>query len=116
MKTYKPPKSGKTFVEKWNLLLPQITTRDNFTEAHLSQLKILCSLYQEFETLSETIDEKGYSYEAVSTNGSLTVKPYPEVAQLNVCRSQIAIYTRMLGLMLVKNMAPVTNNQNESWE
>lgn len=116
MTKYKPPKSGKTFVEKWNLFLPQVTARDNFTEAHLSQLKILCSLYQEFDDLSEKLEESGYSYEAYSTNGSLTVKAYPEVSQLNVCRSQIAIYTRMLGLMLVKSMAPVTNNQNESWD
>jgi phage terminase small subunit len=114
---YKPPRAQKTFCEKWKLFLPQIVNRDNFTESHLSQLEILCSLYEEFENLTDAIDREGYTYESVTNAGGVIIKARPEVAQLNTCRTQIAIYTRMLGLTLVKNMVPTGNNSDkELWE
>ena len=115
-KNYPPPRKGKIFVQRWKLFLPMINTRDNFTESHLTQLEVLCCLYEEFEELTEAVREHGYTYESVGKFGGVTIRPYPEVAQLVTCRSQIAIYTRMLGLTLVKTMAPVGNNvPDEDW-
>jgi hypothetical protein len=113
---YPPPKSGPKFVEKWNLFLHQIVTRDNFHEGHLSQLEILCSLYEDQKKLEDILDMTGFTYESTSSQGCMT-KAYPEVGQLNVIRGQIALYTRMLGLMLVKTLTPVGHNvKAETWE
>jgi phage terminase small subunit len=118
LKKYPAPRYGEIFVERWVEFLPQIMKRENFHDSHLTQLTILCSLYEEFEKLSASLEFTGYSYESTTMRGGTSFKPMPEVAQLNVCRSQIAIYTRMLGLMLVKDMSPVNNSKNQegNWD
>lgn len=101
----------------WELLLPQITYRDNFNEGHLAQLEELCCMYEEADRLKDTIELIGTSY-IVEIRGVQTMKPVPEAPQLVACRAQIAIYTRMLGLMLAKNLAPISNctEISEKWD
>lgn len=113
---YDPPQDGKVFVEKWEQLIGNIITRDNFNLGHLYQLEILCGLYEELDTLNATLAVTGHTYESV-VKGVTHHKAYPQVGQLNVCRNQIAAYTRMLGLTIAKNLHSSTvEEEKDEWE
>jgi phage terminase small subunit len=101
-KVYPPPKDTPEFIRYWNLYLPLVTRRENFSIAHLEQLKILCELYVMYDYLQDQILENGITYESGGRNG-YQIKPRPEVAQLKDTRNQIYQYSKMLGLTLVKD-------------
>ena len=114
---YPSPNSNSTFTKRWEELLPQISMRDNFKTGHLHSLEILCGLYLEYENLSSILELEGYTYESVESRmGGTQIKSRPELSQLNVCRTQIAVYTKMLGLTLAKDTAPSSNTkEKDEW-
>lgn len=95
---YPAPKEGKTFQKKWNIYLPIIAERPEFNEAHLDQLEILCSLFEERDKLEAVLEITGPTYFAVTRAGAGVMKNVPEVNQLQLCVRQISVYIRMLNL------------------
>ena len=104
---YPPPTTSRfsshpLYQQKWKMFLPDIAVRNNFKQGHLSQLDILCRLYVELEELEVAIKKHGYTYDSISKNG-VTIKPRPEVTQKNRVLSEIRNYSKILGLLLVKD-------------
>lgn len=108
LELYPPPRDSKIFKEKWRLFLPKVTQRENFSEAHLAQLEVLCDLFVEYSNLRDVLDVIGHTYKADEL-----VKQYPEVAQMNSCRTQIVYYTRMLGLLLTKDTSQAEEKEKK---
>jgi hypothetical protein len=104
----------RKFEEYYDLFLADIEKRDNFKETHKIQLEILCNLYVEMGRLEEFVYKEGYTYASDGRNG-YQEKIRPEVAQLNRTRSEIRAYSRMLGLLLVKD-GPSARDANEETE
>lgn len=110
-----PRKSNKKFTEHWNQLIEDIAERENFKRGHLYQLEVLCTLYVDLEKLDLFLDKKGMTYES-STANSYQLKPYPELIQKNRVLSEIRSYSKMLGLLLVKDTNFVDPEEGEdSW-
>lgn len=118
-RTFKPPRDGVIFAKMWNRLVKIITERENFLEHHLSQLEILCGLYQEMEKLEKFIDLEGHTYTSEGRNGT-QIKAYPEVGQLNRVRAEIRNYSIILGLTIAKARGPEGdgkgNNADDEWD
>jgi hypothetical protein len=100
---YKSPKPDKqSFNYYWGLFLPDVQDRENLKPSHLQQLRILCDLSVEYDELQEIIDIEGRTYVSVGRNGE-QIKLRPEIAQMNRVVSEIRNYSKMLGLVLVKD-------------
>lgn len=113
---YPPPRTGEEFQKRWTILLPKVVHRENFSEAHLSTLEVLCDLYAEYYNLRASLDVTGYSYRNIESRYGETVKNYPEVGQLNICRNQISAYSKMLGLILAKDKTEAdTGKSGDEW-
>lgn len=104
------PDNGK-FTEYWETFLPDISDRENLKKSHLIQLKILCMQIVEFDELTDFLLLHGRTYESFGRNG-MQLKPRPEIALLKTCVAEIRNYSKMLGLVLVKD----TNMTNEKEE
>lgn len=102
LKQYPPPKDNPTFVYQWNSNIAGIVGRDNFKPGHLEQLRLLCDLYVEYENLEFLVKKHGYTYLSVGRNGD-QIKMRPEPLQMNRVRSEIRNYSKILGLLLVKD-------------
>lgn len=103
LKKYPPPIETTIFVEKWAQFIPDVASRENFKPGHLGQLKILCSLYEEYELLMALVEVEGYSYYSEGGRNGPQKRITPEVAQLNRTRTEIRNYSKTLGLLLVKD-------------
>lgn len=100
---YKSPKPDKdSFNYYWELFLPDIQDRENLKPSHLQQLRILCDLSVEYDELQEIIDLEGRTYMSTGRNGE-QIKLRPEIQQLNRCVTEIRNYSKILGLLLVKD-------------
>lgn len=99
---YRPPSTNITFVAHWENFIENVVARKNFNQGHLAHLEILCKLYVELEKLEGIVERKGYTYRVESRQGA-QIKTRPEVVQLNHTRQDILRYSKMLGLMLVKD-------------
>lgn len=109
---YPSPRPEKAkFSMYWSQYLVDIKDRENLKPAHLLQLKVLCDLAVEYDQLIETIDISGRTYESEGRNG-LQIKLRPEISQIKVCQTEIRNYSKILGLVLMKDSA--LNNTNES--
>ncbi len=102
LQKYPPRKTNEIYVRMWNEFVDGVASRDNFKMAYLNQLSILCDLYVEYDVLLKFIERKGYSYESESKSG-ITLKPYPEVLHFAKVQSEIRNYSKILGLLLVKD-------------
>lgn len=115
---YPPPKKHPVFVKRWREYIDDVVKRENFKRGHLAQLAVLCDLYVEYDKLEELIDENGFTYETHGQSG-LQIKQRPEVGQMNRVRSEIRNYSKILGLLLVKDKEAGEDDesdQEESWE
>ncbi len=83
--------------------------------SYLSQLEILCDLYVEHDTLLKFIAANGYTYRAVGRQG-ISIKSYPQVAQMNRVKSEIRSYSKMLGLVLTRDKELRNAGEEEAWE
>jgi hypothetical protein len=105
----------RSFKEYYDLFLADIEKRDNFKPTHKVQLEVLCNLYMEMHKLEDYIAKEGYTYCSDGRNG-YQEKIRPEVAQLNRVRSEIRAYSRMLGLLLVKDAPSKEENEDSEWD
>lgn len=112
---YQSPKSSTAFTKRWKTLCPEVMRRDNFKEAHLHTLELLCDLYVEYDNIVATLEVTGLTYEDISRNGR-QVKTYPEVAQLNQLRTHIATYTKMLGFVLMPDKIVGNEKEKDEWD
>lgn len=115
-KKYKAPSKHKTFVRRWNAYIEEIANRPNFKIGHTFQLEILCNLYVELEKLNAIIDVIGYTYESEKDRGGGTIsRSCPEVGIRKNVLSEIRNYSKMLGLLLVKD-SDFSNDRPEDEE
>lgn len=97
-----PRPDKESFNRYWAMFLPDIQDRQNLKPSHLNQLRILCDLSTEYDELQDIIDLEGRTYMSTGRNGD-QIKLRPEIQQLNRCVSEIRNYSKMLGLLLVKD-------------
>ena len=114
-RSYKAPKKSEKFREVWHILLPDIVGRDNFKPGFLRQLEVLCDLYVEYDILTETVQNEGYTYHSEGRNGP-QIHPHPALTQLNKTRGDIRSISRLLGLVLYKDMATDVRKEEEEWD
>jgi len=112
---YPAPKSDKRFNYYWDRNLGNITSRDNFKQEHLDQLAILCQMYVDCEKIEAVIQEDGMTYESSGRNGK-QIKTHPLLTQLNVVRTHIAVYAKMLGLTLNKDTKLRESEEELNWK
>lgn len=105
----------RTYKEYYDCFLADIEQRENFKPTHKIQLEVLCDLYVEMHDLEDIIKEQGYTYVSEGRNGTQE-KIRPEVAQLNRVRSEIRAYSRMLGLLLVKDSPGPKEENEDEWD
>lgn len=101
-KLFPPPRRNPVFVKRWSEYVTDVVRRENFKVGHLAQLKILCDLFVEYDDLLEELKISGYTYESHGRNGT-QVKEMPTVAMIARVRSSIITYSKVLGLLLVKD-------------
>lgn len=97
-----PPKKNENFVHYWETFLPDIEDRENLKNSHLMQLRVLCDMCVELDELQELIDMEGRTYESHGRNGT-QIKMRPEVQEKNKLITEIRNYSKILGLVLVKD-------------
>lgn len=102
LKLYPPPKNDAIFVRLWNLLIDEVVSRDNFKDSHLYQLEMLCDLYADYQNLRAIVEVLGYTFDVSGGRNGDQVKPRPEALMLSGLRSHIMNYSKMLGLILMK--------------
>lgn len=107
-----PPNNKPNFVRYWNMYLADINNRENLKPSHLQQIKILCDLSVEYDTLLTLIDFHGRTYESEGRNGT-QIKLRPEVQQLNRVLSEIRAYSSLLGIKLLKDTSVGKVEHNE---
>ncbi len=114
LNTDSPEKDNKEFSYYWDLFVIDVVARENFKRGHLEQLRILCSLYTEFDDLTNQIRENGYSYSADTRNG-LQVKVNVEVTVREKVLGYIVQYSKMLGLILEKDIIKNKKDGTDDW-
>lgn len=114
---YPPSSRNAIFVTHWIYYIADVAKRDNFKIGHLAQLKILCDLHVECEALNQFIAKNGWSLKRIGGRFGDTYTEFPEVKQLNKVRSEIRMYSTMLGLKLTKDSATSPGHQvkDEDW-
>jgi hypothetical protein len=109
---YPAPSTHPTFISKWNGYIDDIASRENFKPGHLNQLQILCDLHVEYENLRNVLEMLGHTYESIGRNG-FQVKMRPEIEQRTKVIGQIAVYSKMLGLILKKDKEDSDDGKGE---
>ena len=104
------------FTKYWKAYIDDVTSRENFKMGHLRTLEVLCDMYVEYEKLETILDMEGYTYESRNSRGANTINRRPEVEQIKGVRQQIALYTRMLGLVLTKDTQAAEPPEKDEWE
>ena len=99
---YTPPRDTEEFLYYWNIFIVDVKERENLKQSHLLQLRMLCDLWVEHDVLVEEIEENGRTYKSEGRNGT-QIKTAPEVTQLARVVSEIRNYSKMLGILLVKD-------------
>ena len=119
LKDIKMPKPGdKKFVRKfkkyWDKFILSAIERDNFSSYHLKNLEILCTLYVEYDELTEVIQVEGYSFVSEGRYG-VQRKTLPELTERGKILAEIRQYSRMLGILLSKDQKfnELPNEENE---
>jgi len=114
-KKFGAPKKGKIFKKHWDIFLDSITERENFHKSHLKQLEILCQLYVDYHKLTKFVEENGFSFITVGRYGS-TSRPHVETQLMTKVLAEIRAYSKLLGIILVKD-ATISEDENESeWD
>ena len=94
--------------------LPSILERENYSDHHLKNLEILCSLYVDYDKLTEEISNIGYSYEAEGRYGTQR-KTIPEVTERNNIISQIYKFSKLLDIVPDKDKGSSNNDDMGEW-
>lgn len=109
------PSEKPLFIYYWDMYLEDIKERDNLKMSHLQQLKVLCDLSVEYDELREILVLQGRTFESEGRNG-YQIKMRPEVAQLNRVVSEIRNYSKILGLVLVKDTATTKEEEPNDFD
>lgn len=96
------PKEKATFKAYWDMFVEDIKSRENLKNSHLQQLRILCDMSVEYDELCHAVSIEGRTYESQGRNGT-QVKLNPLVQQQSKVITEIRNYSKMLGLILVKD-------------
>jgi hypothetical protein len=104
---------ARTFKYYYDIFIADVEDRDNFRESHRLQVEMLADLCVERDKLKTIIDECGYTFFSEGRNGRQE-KRRPEVDQYNKVISEIRAYSRMLGLLLVKDNGIV--EESDEWD
>lgn len=119
-KLFKSPKPHPVFTREWNRLINFVATKTGFHNGHLSMLEILCDLYAEYENLTSALAITGYTYTTDGGRNGKQIRHYPEVAQLNKTRTDIATYCKLLGIFITDKSGPIGGsggkNPEDKWE
>ena len=100
-KNLRSPKQGN-FENYWNLYVKDIASRQDFQDAHLKHLELLCDCLVRYDEVSKIISEEGYVFESNGRYGQ-QIRQRPEVAIQKDALAQINTYSKFLGLSLKKN-------------
>jgi hypothetical protein len=111
-----PKPDNKVFTSYWDDFIEDIVNRDNFKRGHLRHLSILCNLFCELEVLNNVLDFEGHTYESDGGRNGPQIKLRPEVQQRNTVISDIAAYSKLLGVTLMKDMTLKENKKKDVWE
>jgi len=115
LKKYKCPiKKNPEFTVYWRRLLPSVANRDNFAEYHLKNLEILCTLYLEYDRMTQIIQEDGFSYFSSGRYGEQR-KTVPEVTERAKVLAEIRQYSRLLGILLNKDVNLTDPQDDNEW-
>jgi phage terminase small subunit len=110
-----PQHSSEAFLYYWNMFIGDVADRDNLKKSHLYQLRVLCDLCVEYDELKEVIALSGRTYESHGRNGT-QIKLNPEVTHMKSIVTEIRNYSRMLGIMLVKDTKLTKKDDEEGGE
>jgi len=114
--TFKAPSVDPEFNRYWDLFIGDVTARENFKPGHLEQLAILCRMYMEFYALSKQIDERGAVYENDSPRYGITIKVHPATTIRDKTIAEIRHFSKMLGLILVKDSEMKDKPKKSEWD
>ncbi len=114
-KNYPAPKDDPEFKKYWDRYLPKVISRENFHEAHLDQLEILCDLYIDYHELTLFIKENGYSYKTDGRYGESS-REYVEVSTRKSVLAEIRQYSKLLGLVLEKDQDKKEKDVGSEWQ
>jgi hypothetical protein len=114
LEKYPSPSNKESFKRYWEMYLPDIKDRENLKRSHLQQLRILCDMSVEYDELCDILDLEGRTYESVGRNG-LQIKLRPEVQQLNKVVTEIRNYSKMLGLILAKDLVSTKEEEENDF-
>jgi hypothetical protein len=106
-KCFAPPRQGDKFRKYWERMLPKIVNRTNFHESHLFNLEVLCSLYVDYEIITDYFDLMGVDgLITVSEGGRNGPQEKHSILALRRDRllGDIIRYTKILGLVLAKDV------------
>lgn len=115
MKINNPKPDNALFTFYWELMLPDITGRKNLSMSHLLQFKVLCDAYCQYDILLEKVEDEGHTLSKITATGE-TIVINPVQKQLNTVINQIQSYSKILGLILVKDAAPSNPKSPEEGE
>lgn len=114
IENYPAPKKSAGFKKYWDKYLPKVISRENFHEAHLDQLEVLCDLYIEYHTLTQFIKTEGYTYESDGRYGEAR-REHPEVKIRQKVVAELRQYSRQLGLVLEKDKDTKDTGTKDEW-
>lgn len=112
---YPPPKRNLIFRAKWMAMIRNLTERENFKEAHLETLAILCDLYVEYAELEKIIRIEGRTFKSVTRWGE-SRHIHPATTQLDKVRANIRQYTQKLDLFPKKDTGGEADGEKEEWD
>jgi phage terminase small subunit len=114
-KKFTAPKNDPEFLEYWNLFLPKVVERDNFDNAHLKALEVLCDVYVHYHELTQDIKDNGYVY---TSDGRYGISERERAA----CKlqqkylSEIRAYSKMLDLIPTKDNSKKDQDNQDEWD
>lgn len=111
---HRSPNPDPMFTRMWNVFVGNLVERPNFHIGYLAQLEILCDLYREYHTYSAALELAGTTYWTDGGRNGPQLKVHPHVAQLNRIRVDIVSYSKMLGLVLVKDNG--VTEEKDDWD
>ena len=111
---YPAPREEARFNYYWDRYIDNVVQRDNFKNEHLDQLAILCQMYVDVEEIEDDLRAEGRTYTVQGRSGA-QIKCHPLVAQLNVLRTEIRNYNRVLGLVLDKDKQLKDTKSKNEW-
>ena len=114
MKTECPFPENEKFKYYWELMIDDVKSRSNFSQSHLLQFKLMCDAYCQYDMLKEKVEEEGVMLVKISEKGE-TFVTNPHVTQLNRVINQIKDYSKMLGLILIKDETKPSDNETDDW-